>query len=69
MNNVYHTKGWLSRSVQIHMYPPPTHTIKSDIVKKLEKYYVKIKLRRNTTLEIYDMYEFKMAPFDNVNLE
>ena len=32
---------------------------------KAEKYCVKIKLRRNPTSEKSDLYEFKMALFDN----
>ena len=33
--------------------------------KNPEKYHIKIKLIRNTTPETYDLYEFKIALFDN----
>ena len=33
---------------------------------KLEKEFVNIKLRRNTTSENSDMYEFRMSLFDNI---
>ena len=36
---------------------------------KPKKDYVKIKLRRNTTMKKYDMYGFKMALFDHVQIE
>ena len=36
---------------------------------KFEKYYLKIKLRRNITSETSDMYKLKMVFFDNGNPE
>ena len=65
MKKISHNKGWMSRKFQIHVDTPPIPLIKSDIDTNLEKDYVKIKLRRNTMLETYDMYDFKMALFDN----
>ena len=51
------------------MDPPPIPLIKIRTDKKSEKYYLKIKLRRNPTPETSYMYEFKMALFDNADLE
>ena len=69
MKKISHNKGWMSRKFQIHVDTPPIPLIKSDIDTNLEKDYVKIKLRRNTMLETYDMYDFKMALFDNFEPE
>ena len=45
--------------------PPPIPLIKSRNDDKSGKYFVKIKLRRGPTSEKLDLYEFKMALFDN----
>ena len=50
------------------MEPPPKPRIKSNIDTKLEKDYVKIKLHRNHTSEVSDIYEFKITPFGNGDL-
>ena len=47
------------------MEPPPITLIKSKNYEKPDKYCVKIKLRRDTTSQKSDLYEFKMALFDN----
>ena len=59
----------MSRSVQINVNPPNTPLIKSNIDTKLEKDNVKIKLHRSTISKASDMYEFKIAPFDDNNME
>ena len=43
----------------------PNYTYKSNNYDKLDKYFVKIKLRRYPTSEKSDLYEFKMALFHN----
>ena len=63
MIKVAHKKFWLSREVRIHV-SPLIKIIKIKIDRKPEKDYVDIKLRRNTPLEKSDMYEFRMAFFD-----
>ena len=49
----------------MHVEPPPIPIIKSKNGDKLDKYFVKIKLRRDTMSENLYLYEFKMALFDN----
>ena len=65
MNNVFHKKVWLSRTLQIDVDPTPIQPIKRKLDKKSEKDYVKIKLCRDPTPEKSDMYKFRMALFDN----
>ena len=43
----------------------PNFTDKSKNDEKLDKDFVKIKLRNNLTSEKFDHYEFKMALFDH----
>ena len=65
MKYIYHNKRWLSGAVRIHADSPPTPLIKIEIGKNSEKYYIKIKLCRNPMLEACNMYELKMALFEN----
>ena len=48
---------------------PPIPLIKSNNDEKSDKDCVKIKLRRDTTSEKSDLYEFKITFFDNGDLE
>ena len=65
MKNILHKKIWSTGAVQIHVDPPliPLIKIKNDM--KLGKYFVKIKLRRDPTLEQLHLYKFKLALFGN----
>ena len=54
---------------QLHVDPPPIPLIKINHNDKLENDFVKIKLRRDPTSEKLDLYEFKMAFFDNIDPE
>ena len=65
MWNVSHKNIWYTGSVQTHVDPPLITLIKSKLDLKMERDYAKIKLRRNTSSEKSDMYEFKMDLFDN----
>ena len=65
MYKVYHKKIWSTGAVKIHVDPPPTPLIKSKIGFNIERYYAKIKHRIHFTSEKLDMYELKMALFDN----
>ena len=65
MNNVSHKKICHPDAVQIHVNPPPIPLSKGTNDAKSEKYCVKIELRRDPTSEKSDLYEFKMASFDN----
>ena len=65
----FHKKFWLSGVVQINVNSPNTPLIKSNTDTKLEKDNVKIKLHRNTISKASDMYELKMAPFDNDDMK
>ena len=69
MKNILHNNDCLSGSVQIHMDPPPTHLIKRNIDLNSDHHYIYIKLRINPTLKATDMYDFKIALFDNGKLE
>ena len=64
-----HKKGWLSRTIKKHAEPPPIPLIQIKIDTKLEKDYVKIKLRINSMSEAPSLYEFKMDLFYNGEME
>ena len=50
---------------QPHVEPPPIPLSKENHDGKSEKYFVKLKLRRDPTSPTSDIYEFKMYLFDN----
>ena len=58
MKNVPHNKNWNTGTIQVHVEPPPITPIKNKNDKKSDKYFVKIKLRRDPMLEESDIYEF-----------
>ena len=51
--------------VEQHVDPPPTPLIKINHTDNLDKDFVKLNLRRDPTSDKSDLYEFKMALFDN----
>ena len=53
----------------MHVEPQPTPLIKSKHDDKSEKNFVKLKLRRDPTSNNSELYEFKMALFDNGDLD
>ena len=53
----------------MHVDPPPSTLIKSKNDEKPDKYFIKIKLRKDPTSEKLDLYECKMDLFDNVHPE
>ena len=53
----------------MHVEPPLRPLIKSKHDDKLDKDFVKLKLRRDLTSENLDIYEFKMALFGNGETE
>ena len=65
MNNVSNNKNWDLGTVQVHVDTSPTLLIKSKNNEKLDKDCVKIKLCRYPTSAKSDLYELKMALFDN----
>ena len=65
MNNISQKKVWRNGALQIHMDQLPIPLIKSNNDMKVEKYSVKIELRRDLTSEKSDLCEFKMTLFDN----
>ena len=65
MKNVSNKKTWNSGMTQAHVGPPPAPLNKTNNYHKSEKYYVKIKLRRDPTSSTSDLYELKTALFDN----
>ena len=69
MKNVLHKKNWNQVEVHMHVEPPQVLFIKSKNDTKLDKYGVKIKLRRDPTSEKLDIYGLKIHFFDNGNPE
>ena len=65
MNNDLHKNKWNMEIAQVNMEPPTIPLIKSKNDENSEKYCVKIKLRRYPTSQNSDLYELKMALFDN----
>ena len=65
MKNVFHKKKWNSGTVQVHVDPHPVPLIKINNNDKSDKYFVKIKLHRDPASEKSELYEFKIAMFDN----
>ena len=65
MKIVSHKKKWNTGTIQVQLEPPPIPLPESNNDDKLDKEFVKIKLRRDTTSENSDPYEFKMVLFDN----
>ena len=62
---VSHKNKWNTGTVQVHVGPPLIPLIKSKNDNKLDRYYDKIKFRRDKTSENSYPYEFKMTLFDN----
>ena len=50
---------------QPHVEPPPITLIKEKHNGKSDKDFVKLKLRRDPTFSMSDLYEFKMSLFEN----
>ena len=69
MKKVSHNKKLNTKTVQVHVDPPLITLIKVKNDEKLDKYFVKIILRRYPTPEKSDLYEFKMSLFDNGKIE
>ena len=68
-NNVPHKNKWNLGVVQVHMETPHTSLIKSNHNDKADKDFVIMKVRRYPTSYKSELYEFKMALFDNGNPE
>ena len=58
-------KLWITGMTHPHIEPPPIPLIQETHNGKSCKDFVKLKLRRDPTLSTSDLYEFKMALFDN----
>ena len=69
MKNVSSNKVWMTGMTHPHVYPPPIPIIKEKHNGKSDKDFLKIKLRRDPTLSMSDLYEFKMPLFDNGETE
>ena len=69
MKNVFRNNNFNQRILQVHVETPliPLINIKND--EKLDKYCVKMKLRRYPTSEKAHLYELKMSLFDSVKPE
>ena len=65
INNVSHKKTWNAGVTQVQVEPPLTPLIKIKHDGKSDKDFIKPKLRRYPTSKNSDLYEFKMAVFEN----
>ena len=65
MKTISHNKKWNTGTLKVHVEPPPITLKSNKNYKKSDKYFVKIKLCRDTMSQKSDLYEFKMALFDN----
>ena len=64
-NNVPHKNKWNLGVVQVHTETPHTSLIKSNHNDKADTDFVIMKVRRYPTSYKSELYEFKMALFDN----
>ena len=48
-----------------HVEPPPIPLIQETYDRKLDKYFIKLKLRRDHMSSTSDLYELKMSLFEN----
>ena len=69
MKNVSIKKGWMTVMNHPHVEPPSIPLIQETHDSKSDKYFVKLKLRRDPTLSTSDPYEFKISLFANVDPE
>ena len=66
MKNVSTNKNWLLVNIQTHMEPPSITLIKNELeVNNSESDCIKVKLCRNPASAASDMYEYKVALFEN----
>ena len=65
MKNVSHNKSWDLGMIQVHVEPPSAPLIKLKYDVKPDKYFVKLKLRRDPKSLASDLYGFKMSLFVN----
>ena len=69
MKNVSHKKIWNFGMKQAYVQPPTTPPIKSKQDNKSDKYFVKLNLSRDMASDTLELYNFKIALFDNGNME
>ena len=65
MMNVSSKKGWMTGVTHPHLEPPPIPLIQETHDGKLDKDFVKHKLRGDPTSSTLDLYELKMSLFEN----
>ena len=68
-NNFYHKNICFNGILQINVDPPLTPLLKNKLDLNTERDYEKNKLGRESISEKLGMYEFKMAVFQNGDLE
>ena len=69
MENVSSKKGCMTGTTHPHVEHPPIPLIKETHDGNSGKYSVKLKLRRDPTSSMSELYEFKISLFDNDNPE
>ena len=65
MNSAFHKKNWLLGDIKVHIETPPIPLIKCNTEKKSESALTKVKLRRNPTSFMLDIYKYKITLFEN----
>ena len=69
MNNVSHLKKLNLGMIQVHVEPPTIPLMKGKYDGKSDKDFVKMKLRRDTTSSIPNLYGFRMYLFNKGDME
>ena len=69
MKNVSHKKSWNVGAVQVHVDPPTTPLIKIKHDDNSDKYFVKLELHRDLRSDKSDLYQLKIALFENGDTE
>ena len=65
INFVSGKKVWMTGMTHPHIDPQPIPLIQETYDGKSDKYFVKLKIRRDHTSSTSELYGFKMSLFDN----
>ena len=65
MKNVSSKKLWTTKVTHLNVEPPSIPLIQETYNGKMDKDFVKLKMRRYPTLSTLDLYDFKTSLFEN----
>ena len=65
MKNIYNKEVWGTETNPSHVEPPPIPLIKETCTGNTDRDYVKLKMHRDSTSIMSDLYEFRMSLFDH----